>query len=240
MRFRHHVALVTGASSGVGRAMAVGLAAEGATVCLVGRDAGRLDRTAGEAGEAGGEARPYLADVTRDGDVEALGASLARDFGRLDILVHSAGIIAMGRVRDSPVGGFDDQYRVNVRAPYAVTQRLLPLLAAAQGQVVFINSSAGMNARGGVGQYAATKYALRAVADSLRDEVNGDGIRVLSVFLGRTATPMQEAILRSEGRAYDPERLIQPADIVAMVLAALTLPRTAEVTDLSIRPMRKL
>ena len=107
------------------------------------------------------------------------------------------------------------------------------------GQVVFVNSSAGLTARAGVGQYAATKHALRAVADSFREEVNADGLRVLSVFLGRTATPMQEAVHKMEGKAYYPERLMQAEDVAAVVVNALSLPRTAEVTDIYARPMKK-
>jgi NADP-dependent 3-hydroxy acid dehydrogenase YdfG len=103
--------------------------------------------------------------------------------------------------------------------------------------VVFINSTAGLVARAGVAQYAATKHALRAMADSLREEVNADGVRVLSVFLGRTATPLQAALHEREGRRYRPERLVQPADVASLVVHALTLPRTAEVTDLTIRPL---
>jgi NADP-dependent 3-hydroxy acid dehydrogenase YdfG len=90
-----------------------------------------------------------------------------------------------------------------------------------------------------VGQYAASKHALRAIADSLRDEVNPDGVRVLSVFLGRTASPMQADIYRAEGRRYQPEQLMQPEDVAAVVINALSLPRTAEVTEVRMRPMRK-
>ena len=106
--------------------------------------------------------------------------------------------------------------------------------------MVFINSSAGLAARGHVGQYAATKHALKAVADSLREEVNSDGVRVTSVFVGRTATPMQEEVHRLEGRPYRPEWLLQPSDIAEIIVSALSLPRIAEVTDISIRPHRKL
>jgi NADP-dependent 3-hydroxy acid dehydrogenase YdfG len=116
---------------------------------------------------------------------------------------------------------------------------LLPMLRSRHGQVVFINSSVGTRAPANVGQYAATKHALKAIADSLRDEVNADGMRVLSVFLGRTATPMQAAIYEMEGRTYRPELLLQPEDVAAVVINALTLPRTAEVTDISIRPFKK-
>jgi len=121
-----------------------------------------------------------------------------------------------------------------------LTQQLLPLLAAAHGQVVFINSSVGLTAkRPEIGQYAATKHALRAIADCLREEVNSNGIRVLTVYLGRTATPMQEVLHRLEGVPYNPEALLQPEDVASVVVHALMLPRTAEVTDISIRPMRK-
>jgi NADP-dependent 3-hydroxy acid dehydrogenase YdfG len=122
-----------------------------------------------------------------------------------------------------------------------LTQRLLPLLATSCGQVVFINSSAGLMAkRPAVGQYAATKHALKAIADSLREEVNPKGIRVLTVYLGRTATPMQEALYRQEGKIYHPEVLMQPEDVASVVVHSLMLPRTAEVTDISIRPMSKI
>src|SRR5690242_6858519 len=102
-----------------------------------------------------------------------------------------------------------------------------------------MNSSAGLSARAGVGQYAATKHALRAIADTLREEVNTDGIRVLSVFPGRTASPMQATVHANEGRVYHPDHLIQPEDIAKVVIDALSLPRTAEIMDIRIRPLRK-
>jgi NADP-dependent 3-hydroxy acid dehydrogenase YdfG len=110
------------------------------------------------------------------------------------------------------------------------------MLRLRRGQVVFINSLAGLSARELQGPYAATKHALKAIAESLRAEVKAEGMRVLSVFLGKTATPMQEYVHRVEGIEYHPERLLQPEDVAAAVLSALNLPRTAEVTDLTIAP----
>ena len=104
---------------------------------------------------------------------------------------------------------------------------------------MFINSTQGLRAAAGVGQYAATKHALKAVADSLREEVNAQGIRVMSIFLGRTATELQRAVFALEGRPYPPERLIQPADVAEVVLSLLQLSRTCEVTDIVLRPMHK-
>ncbi len=145
----------------------------------------------------------------------------------------------MARHENAPIENLDSQYRINVRAPYALTKALLPMLRARRGQVVFINSSRGVIAGAGVGQYAATKHALKAIADSLREEVNADGIRVLSVFLGRTATPMQATIHKLEGKVFQPEKLLQPEDVASVVINALSLPRTAEVTDINIRPLAK-
>jgi len=232
------IALVTGASGGVGRAIALELAARGDEVCLMGRRAEALHDVAEAAGD-GARVRAYPADLTDDADVAALAAAVTRDAGGVDVLVHAAGIIALGTVGEASSEDLDRQFRTNVRGPYILTQALLPSLRARRGQVVFINSSAGVTGRAGAGQYAVTKHALRALADSLREEVNQDGIRVLSVFLGRTATPMQAAIHQAEGRVYEPERLIRPEDVASIVVSLLRLPRSVEVTDLTLRPMQK-
>ena len=145
----------------------------------------------------------------------------------------------MGEIAHASIQ-FDRQYRVNVRAAYLVTQGFLPMLKARCGQIVFINSSVGLLAKRDVGQYSATKHALKAFADSLRQEVNADGVRVTSVYPGQTASQMQELLHRMAGEAYAPEALMQPADVAAAVLCALSLPRTAEVTDIAIRPMQKV
>lgn len=228
------VALVTGASRGIGRAIAVELAAEGASVCLVARGRPALEEAATAIGRP--PATVYVADLSQDEEVAELVARLQRDFGRLDILVHSAGVIAHGPVSRAPVIDFDSQYRVNLRAPYLLTQLALPMLIACHGQVVFINSTVGLTTRPDVAQYSATQHALRAVADSMRQEVNAQGVRVLSIHPGRTATARQAAIHAHEGKPYCPERLMQPNDVAAMVLGALRLPRTAEVTDIVMRP----
>jgi short-subunit dehydrogenase len=117
---------------------------------------------------------------------------------------------------------------------------MLPLLVASRGQIVFINSTAGLTAnRAEIGQYAATKYGLRAIADSLREEVNPCGVRVTSVYLGRTASPMQEALHREEGKSYEPQMLLQSGDVASVVIQSLVLPRTAEITDITLRPLCK-
>jgi NADP-dependent 3-hydroxy acid dehydrogenase YdfG len=232
-------ALVTGASRGIGHAVARALARRGARVCLVARDAEALRSVARE---LPGLALPLLilpTDLASDTGIDALVREVSSQLDRLDVLVHAAGVVSHGPQETIPVGELDRQYRTNVRAPFVLTQGLLPLLKRASGEVVFINSTLGTESRANVGPYAATKHALRALAESLRAEVNAAGVRVLSVYPGRTATPRQAELFRTEGRAYDPKLLLQPEDIADIVLAAITLPRTAEVTDIRIRPMLK-
>ena len=237
--FRGMVAVVTGASSGIGEAIAIHLAREGTRLLLVGRSAEKLDLVAERARDLSPAVETFIADLAEDDQVQALADRAVAAFGGVDILVHSIGLF-LGGPFESPVEVLDRQYRINTRVPYLLTQRLLPSLIARQGQVVFINSSAGHHAaKSGWVAYSASKHALRAVADGLRDEVNRKGVRVITVFPGRTATPMQEEVHRYEGKDYDPERFLQPRDVAATVLNALALPRTAEVTDLHIRPMLK-
>jgi NAD(P)-dependent dehydrogenase (short-subunit alcohol dehydrogenase family) len=233
------IALVTGASQGIGKAIALGLAAQGTTLCLVGRKVEALEAVAGSVESNRLRSRSYGADLTRDEDIEQLAENLRRDFGCLDILVHCAAILFQGPLERAPVAELDAQFRANVRGPYALTQALLPLLRTRHGQIVFINSSVGLQARANVGQYAATKHALKAIADSLRQEINANGVRVLSVYPGRTATPGQEAIFQMEGRIYQPHLLMQPEDVASMVIHTLCLPRTAEVTEIHMRPLMK-
>ncbi|MBD2540127.1 SDR family oxidoreductase [Coleofasciculus sp. FACHB-SPT36] len=236
---KDQIAVVTGASSGIGKAIALGLAAQGATLCLVGRNLEALEAVAETAKATASKVLLYQVDLTLDEDIQQLKTRLEQDVGEVDLLVHSAGVITLGQMKTASLEDFDWQYRVNVRAPYALTQALLPMLTVRQGQIAFLNSTVGLNARGGVGQYAATKHALKAIADSLREEVNADGVRVLSIYPGRTASPMQASVQEMEGREYQPDRLLQPEDVAAVVLNALSLPRTAEVTDINIRPLRK-
>jgi len=231
------VAIVTGASRGIGRAIALTLAAHHATVCLVGRCRETLQQVAQTANS--GSMHVIEAELTDDEALRTLARFVEREFQRADILVHSAGLYGRGPLAETSIDQFDLLYRSNVRAPYLLTQLLLPLLVANTGQVVFVNSSQGLSATPNVGQFGATQHALKAIADSLRAEINQDSVRVLSVFPGRTATPRIEDLYLSDQKTYQPELLLQPVDIASVVVNALALPRTAEVTNISIRPFVK-
>jgi NAD(P)-dependent dehydrogenase (short-subunit alcohol dehydrogenase family) len=226
-------ALVTGASGGVGRAVALALAEAGASVIVTGRDKGRLAQTAGAARRLS----PVDVDLTSEGAVSLLADAVgARG---LDILVHAAGVIVPGPLITSDPGAIDEQIAVNLRAPVLLTRALLPALRSRRGHVVFVSSTAARRPSGGAAVYAAAKAGLVAFADALREEVNADGVRVSTVLLGRTASAMQEVLHRVEGKPYRPERLIQPGDVAHVVLALVTTPTTAEVTEVALRPAQK-
>ena len=233
MSLNDAVALVAGASGGIGRAIAFDLLGAGAEVFMLGRSMPRLVEPPPPENTRA-KCHFIVADLAENGAVARIAADISLR-GRLDVLVLSSGIYE--RSHEPTV--FARQIAANLVGPYALIQQILPFLIGAQGQVVFINSTQGLKAAAGIGQYAATKHAMKAVADSLRDEVNGNGVRVTSVFLGRTATELQRAIFAAEGRPYPPERLIQPGDVAGLVLFLLQLPRTSEVTDVVLRPMLK-
>lgn len=237
--FEGLTSVVTGASRGIGRAIALDLAREGSIVFVVGRHRESLEALAGDVQGRKGSLIPCPADLENDREIRGLAARLGESVDGLDILIHCAGRIAFGNIGSSTVGDFDRQYRINARAPYLLTQVLLPMIMARRGQVVFVNSSAGILAKAGAAGYSASKHALKAVADALRDEVKKDGLRVISVYPGRTATRMQALASRAEGLRYVPESLMQPDDVAKVVLDALRLDRNSEITDISLRPALK-
>jgi NAD(P)-dependent dehydrogenase (short-subunit alcohol dehydrogenase family) len=233
MSLNHAVALVAGASGDIGRAISLQLLGVGAEVFMLGRGMTRLVQPPPPPNFRE-RCHFVAADLTDSDAIARVGAEIALK-GHLDVLVLSSGTYE--RSHEPPV--FANQIAANLLGPYALLQQLLPLLLEARGQIVFVNSSQALRATAGLGQYAATKHAMKAVADSLRDEVNAQGVRVVSLFLGRTASERQRAIFAAEGRPYPPERLIQPADVAGLVLSLLQLPRTSEVTDIVMRPMQK-
>jgi len=236
---KDQLAVVTGASSGIGKAIALSLAAHGAELCLVARRQELLEDVARQAQALSARAHACAADLTKDEEIRALGEKVQREFGHVNILVLCGGAISHGTLERASIADFDLMYRSNLRGHYLVLQTMLPLLRKSSGQIVFINSSAGLRSPAATGQFSATQHAFRSLADSLRDEINPDGIRVLSVYPGRTATPRVAKLFEKEARAYRPELLLQAEDIAEMVTHSLRLPRTAEVTDISIRPMQK-
>uniref|UniRef100_UPI000FD7E091 SDR family oxidoreductase n=1 Tax=Microbacterium sp. CPCC 204701 TaxID=2493084 RepID=UPI000FD7E091 len=155
---------------------------------------------------------------------------------RLDSLLHVAGVVELGTVADTPVTTWQQQLNVNAVSPAELTRLMLPALRAARGQIVFVNSGAGLRVSPEWGAYAASKFAVRAIADAVRAEERENDVRVTTVYPGRTATPMQRKVHQQEGADYDASQWIDPASVATTILAALDLPRDAELTELTVRP----
>ena len=232
-------AVITGGTGGIGGAITNELIGKGVNVCLLSRNAVDVPTDIEAQRSPKVVVSTYRGDLASDTDLAGFCDYIEQQMSTVDILVHCAGAYYAGTVEETPVEELDHLYRVNLRAPYFLTRAVLPKLKQAQGQIVFINSSAAINGKAKLSQYAATKSALRALADSLRQEVNSYGVRVLTVFPGRTASKMQEEVQRMERRFLDTRYLIQPPDIGEIVVKTLELPRSAEVTDIHIRPFRK-
>lgn len=223
--------LITGAGSGIGVVLAQKLADRGDDVWLLVRDAGR----AVQLRERFPAAHTLVGDLA---DPARLSWAFSHQSvpAQLDSLLHVAGVVELGPIGETPVATWQHQLNVNAVAPAELTRLMLPALRAARGHVVFVNSGAGLRVSPEWGSYGASKFAVRAVADALREEERPNGVRVTTVYPGRTATPMQEKVHRQEGAAYDASRWIAPASVATAILAALDLPRDAELTELTVRP----
>jgi len=207
--------LVTGAGSGIGQAVADRLAERGDRVV-------RLTREVVD-----------LADAVA---VARWAADFAEDLEQLDSLLHVAGTVDLGSVAELDLETWQRHLAVNLTAPTVLTAPLLPALRAAGGTVVFVNSSAGLVANASWSAYAASKFGLRALADSLRAEEAEHGVRVTTVFPSRTATPMQEKVHEQEGRTYDASRWIRPGTVADSIVHVLDLPPDATIPELVVRP----
>ena len=240
-------ALVTGASSGIGEATALALAAEGAAVAVVARRRDRLEDLAGRVDAAGGRALVIEADVTQEEQAREAVAQTVRELGRLDTLVNNAGVMLLGPMEHAPVEEWERMVRLNVLGLMYCAHAALPhlLQAAADGprqvaDMVNISSVAGRVARTGSGVYNATKFGVGAFSESLRQEVTKRHVRVSLVEPGAVETELashnrpevQESI---RGRFAGMERL-QSEDISDAITYVVTRPRRMAVNEILIRP----
>lgn len=223
--------LITGAGSGIGAAVAGELHARGDELVLL----ARTEPRAHELRQEYDGARVVVADLADPAHLERAlaGANLPP---RLDSLLHVAGAVELNEVADLPLAEVREQVDVNLVSPMVLTRACLPALRAAHGLVLVVNSTAGLSASPGWSAYAASKFGVRAFADSLRAEEAAHGVRVTTVYPSRTATPMQEKVHAQEGASYDPERWIRPESVAATILHVLDLPRDASIHEVTVRP----
>ncbi|MFZ0904968.1 MAG: SDR family oxidoreductase [Mycobacterium sp.] len=217
-------ALITGASRGIGAAIATALAPTH-TLLLAGRPSPALHATAERLA-----ATILPLDLT---DTDAIPAATG-SIGELDVLIHDAGVSFPGRVAESTVDEWRTTFEVNVIGAVALTLAVLPALRRTDGQVVFINSGSGRKASLGMASYSASKFALRAFADSLRE--SEPSLRVTTVFPGRTDTDMQRELVSFEGGDYDAEQFLRPDTVAEVVARAVATPPDGHLHEVVLRP----
>jgi NADP-dependent 3-hydroxy acid dehydrogenase YdfG len=240
------VALVTGASSGIGRATALALAGAGARVAAVARRADRLDALVAEISDAGGEATAVEADVTDEAAITAAVRSTHGRWGRLDMLVNNAGVMLLGPIEGADTAEWRRMLSTNALGLMYPTHAALPLMrAAGRGHIVNVSSVAGRTARAGVGAYNASKWAVNAFSEALRQECVPHHIRVTVIEPGIVATELQEHITHAGAKADIEKRLgsmtpLQADDVAAAILYAVTQPPHVAVNEIMLRPTEQL
>ncbi len=219
-------ALVTGGSSGIGLAIARMLRDEGFELTLVSRRPERVEAAAVELGAAAVAANMADAD-----DCERVVAEHRDRFGRLDVLVNSAGIGIGGRVEDLPAKHLDLQLGVNLRGLFLVTQAAIPLLRESKGWIINLASIAGTIPTPGLATYGATKAAVIALTRSLNEELDADGVRAIALCPGFVDTPM------AQWSGIEPAEMIRPEDCAEVVRMCLRLSPHARVPQVVIERM---
>ncbi len=218
------IALITGAGGGIGSAIATALAPTH-SLRLAGRPSPQLDAIAQRL-----KATVWPLDLT---DTDAI-ASNADDLDELDVLVHNAGVSHPAHVADSSVADWRATFDVNVLGPVALTLALLPALRRSHGHVLFVNSGAGRNVLPGMASYSASKFALRAFADALRQDE--PALRVTTLYPGRVDTRMQRELVAFEGGDYDAAAFLRPETVAAVLAGAVSTPPDGDVHEIVLRP----
>src|SRR6202521_5424864 len=225
-------ALVTGATSGIGRAVALQLARDGAEVVVHGRDAARGAETVEEITAAGGKARFVGADLGNVADVQRL----AREVGDVDILINNAGIALFAPTAEFEVSAFDKMFASNVRAPFFLVAAFAPGMAArGHGSIVSLSSMAGGVGLVGGAAYGATKASLEAMTRAWAAEYSASGVRVNAIAPGPvyTPTPSGPEFISALGETTPMHRASQPEEI-AQVIAFLASPRASYITGTTV------
>jgi NAD(P)-dependent dehydrogenase (short-subunit alcohol dehydrogenase family) len=230
-------AVVTGASSGIGRAIAVSLGQAGASVTLVGRDSARLNAAVALVEATGARARGVSCDITDEEGRDEIVSGTVEQFGGLDILVHSAAVWNPEPFLETSLRSLDDHWNVNVRAPFALTQTAAPHLRDG-GSVIFISSISGKVGDPGFSAYAATKGAIELLTRVLGKELIESGIRVNAVAPGVTATEMNAHLMsdptyKSAVEAMIPAGRLGRAEEIAPMVTFLASDKATYINGMS-------
>jgi 3-oxoacyl-[acyl-carrier protein] reductase len=228
------VALITGAGRGIGKAVALTLAQSGCRVILTARTVSQLEEVQREAESRRGAAVAIAGDLTRDEDIDRLVTESHKRFGMVDILINNAGWGKRASVARASIADWDQTFRLNLRAPMILAQRLLPaMIEKHEGAVINIGSVSGKTGEANGAAYSASKFGLIGFTQSLYEEVREHGIKVSVILPGFVDTP-----LIPPNRQLDRSKMIQPDDIAQTVLYVLTSPATSCPVEISVRPQR--
>jgi len=231
-RLAKKVAIVTGASRGIGRAISVALGAEGATVVLSGRAADALAETASQVAAAGGKAETVVTELTDEGSIQNLVRETGDRCGRLHILVNNAGITHSAALAETPTEDLDRCWAVNARAPFILCREALPLLKKAEaGTIINVSSVVGVKGYPLQSAYTASKHALRGMSISLAEELRDSSVRVHVICPGGVDTEMVSRVRPDIAKAD----LIGPGEIAELVVYLVTHRGNAVLDEIHLR-----
>jgi len=229
---KEKIAIITGATSGIGYEISKNLINKGIKVYLIGRS---FDKFKNELLVQSDKLNFIKLDLQNDVEIENFINKIDHE-ETIDILIHSAGVISLGSFEQSNIDYLDHQYKINVRASYLITQKLLPKIKRAKGDIIFLNSTVGLDSWQNISQYSATKHALKALANSLRKEISKSSTRVTSLYLGSTNTAMQEKVQKLRGISYNSSKFMDAKEIAKVVLFVINLPKNMTLTDMTLLP----
>ena len=236
------VALVTGASSGIGEAAAIALAAAGATVAVSARRADRLEALVRRIEEAGGKALALPGDMAVEADaLQAVADTVAR-LGRIDILINSAGVMQAGGVENADLDEYRRVFDINLFATLYTCRAAVPhMLEQGGGDIVTISSLAGRKGGPQTNAYSASKHAVNSMTDAMRQELGGRNIRVCTLMPGATQTEVGDSISDPNWRAaiqahVAKDGAVLPSEVADTIVFILSLPRRVNISEICVRP----
>lgn len=239
MNIKDKVAIVTGASKGIGKAIAIDLAKAGAQLAISARSADKIEELADDLKRDGVNVFPFVGDMSSEKEIKTFIKQTAGHFGQIDILVNNAGIGNIYHIADMPTEKWDQMFNLNVRGLFIATREALPYLRKAkESAVVNVASLAGKNSFAGGGGYAATKHAVMAFSRCLMLEERKNGLRVLAICPGSVETHFADHWEEEKQLWSKPsyEKALRPADVSSAVLHMLQLPQQAMISEIDIRP----
>jgi NADP-dependent 3-hydroxy acid dehydrogenase YdfG len=244
-KIRGKVVVITGASSGLGEAAARLLSAQGATVVLGARRSDRLQSLADELSGSGGKALAVATDVTHRNQVKRLVDTAAQKFGRVDVMINNAGIMPRAPLERLTIDDWDRTIDVNIKGVlYGIAAALPHMKQQKSGHMIFVSSVAGHKIGPDFAVYAATKHAVRALAEGFRQEVKPHNIRTTIISPGAVATELPDSVtepdIAEKIRTYYDEIAIPAESFAQAVIFAMSQPEEVDVNEILFRPTKQM